>query len=139
MRILGFDPGDKHIGWGLLINGEPFRAGVLHDWTALPKLIKRCGPEWVVVEAFRLYRQKALAQSGSDMQTSQVIGMLRLICVEQGVKMVTQPAARIRHDPLVKGIKFHKSKHANDAVKHALAFHFRVYTDAYIAPKERVK
>lgn len=136
-RILGFDPGDKHTGWALLIDGKPFKAGVLNNWRYLPKLIKRAAPHHVVAEAFMLYQRKAKAQSGSTMQTSQVIGIIRFICAEQKIPFVTQPAVRIRYDPLVKDIRFHKSKHANDALKHAMAFYLRNFTDAYTAPKER--
>lgn len=135
VRVLGFDPGDKYTGWGLLIDGEPQFAGVLTDWSKLRELVRRCNPHYVVVERFLLYPRKARAQGGSTMVTSRVIGMIQLICKEFEIPMHEQQASRIRHDPLVKGVTFHRSPHANDALKHALAFWYREFTDAYKAPR----
>lgn len=125
-RILGFDPGESYTGWCLLVDGEPYSAGVLPDWKKLAYLLQHAKPNAVVCENYRLYPHKARAQFGSEMKAIRMIGVIEYLCWQLDIEFVLQNASRIRNDPLVKDLKFHKSRHANDAMRHAKAYWLKV-------------
>lgn len=134
MRILGFDPGETHTGWCLLIDGVPTKWGELGSWRQLELLICKANPHVVVAEDYRLYPSKAIAQSGSQLYAARTLGVIEYICMEHGIRFTEQMAARIRKDPLVKNVRVSGNKHENDAYKHALAYYYK-QTGAYDAPR----
>lgn len=95
--ILAVDPGDEHVGvawfdkqgnaWGCVYVEEmapdEFRA---YLGPALHSGLFR----WFVVESFALYGDKALQQTGSQMETPQMIGMIKYahwLAVQAGVEV----------------------------------------------------
>lgn len=106
-RVLAIDPGER-VGWARgLINtetGEPVEVsrGVssLKDFAlALHKRIDNY--DTVVYETWRLYASKAKEQAGSDMQSSQLVGMIRLCAwLHPKIKLVSQ-GAKIKKVSLV--------------------------------------
>lgn len=136
MRILGFDPGEKHTGWCLVSNGKPVQAGELGSWRLLRHLIEQARPQIVVAEDYRLYPSKAKAQSGSRLYPARTLGVIDYICMELDITFVLQMASRIRKDPLVKDLKVSSNRHENDAYRHAMAYWYRL-KGTYSAPRDR--
>src|SRR4051812_14680119 len=93
---LAIDPGDVHVGWASRAQGITL-AG---EWTVVECLrkVREC-IEWadreellmeLVIEEYVLYPN--VNQSWSKMQTSQLIGALKLMAYESGVPVVEQGA-----------------------------------------------
>lgn len=82
--LVSIDPGDVHcgvavwyeheIGWACVWAGELTPAG-MQDWLIRMIHVERI--RTLVVESFALYGDKALAQTGSKMETPQMIGYIR--------------------------------------------------------------
>jgi hypothetical protein len=79
--LFAFDPG-KATGWTVFVDGIFKNWGISRgldkfdeDLDTLEEVYGR--PTVVVAEDFRLFRGKALQQSGSKMEASQVLGMLQ--------------------------------------------------------------
>lgn len=131
--VLGIDPGDKHVGLARWARGD---AGVdcsevhadmaYHEVDAI--LIEAIDGGYqpvVAIESFQLYEDKALAQSGSGMLTSQMIGGIKYIAQGMGVPVVEQGAlikAATRAQLRARGIKLTGSIHARDAGLHCAHF-----------------
>jgi hypothetical protein len=105
----------------------------LEGWQNVEALIKGAYPHRVVAEDFRLYPSKARAQSGSQLYTARVLGVIEFLCEKWAFEFHLQMASRIRDDPKVKDLKTDKGRHADDAFKHAMAFYLANYTDTYRA------
>lgn len=138
-KILGFDPGEKYTGWALIRGGRLVGAGELERWDGIDQLIQAAFPAVVVAEDFRLYPARARAQGGNQLWTARVLGVVQFICERYEIQFELQPASRIRNDPMVKDLKTEKSKHADDAYKHAMAYHFANYTEVYSAKSKNKK
>lgn len=91
--IVGIDPGDQHVGYAVWdkLNGIRSReltpnecCGLIES--GLPE------PDVLVIEEFRLYPDKAGAQSWSPMLTAELIGALKWIAKGKGTPVVLQPA-----------------------------------------------
>lgn len=130
-KILGIDPGEVHTGTCIIEDGLAVSWNEIELWHGIVSLILTTEPDVVVAEDFRLYPSKAKMQSGDQMWTPRVLGAVQFMCESFQVPFVLQPASRIRSDPLVRNVKISTSKHVNDAAKHALAYWYRNYTDAY--------
>jgi hypothetical protein len=83
-RVLVIDPGDR-TGWALAHVADGEIIDVRHGVTPLKDfavtLYDRLGDNDVVVyETWRLVAGKARQMAGNDMQASQLIGMIRLLC-----------------------------------------------------------
>lgn len=81
----------------------------------------------VVIEDYRLYGSKAHTQINSNLETSQLIGLLKYWCYMHGVKYKMQMASEVKHrwsnDVLAhRKIKLPQSRHAKDAVRHAMHY-----------------
>lgn len=90
--LLAIDPGIM-IGWAKFINGEVTSLGQIHldDFTMwLENQPSR--PDLIVVEDFRLFKHKALQQSGSRLETSKCIGIVESYGTRYKVKIVLQSA-----------------------------------------------
>jgi len=94
----------------------------------------------LVVEDYLLYETKALAQSNSRMETSQLIGCIRLWCHQKQVPLKIQPASAvktrwtneilehkryIKHNPSGRGWATNDrerpvNRHCIDAIRHAV-------------------
>lgn len=106
MRILALDPsgnwseGKGITGWALFKRGELFKFGDVrakeyskaeHYWAEVCGLVDRFDPHVVVYETYALQSGKAMEQSWSQMETPQLIGLLRWWCWVRCVPAVGQP------------------------------------------------
>lgn len=94
--LLGVDPG-KTTGWALFENGLPVTWGQAKGVEAfdieLDDIVQAYGPpNIVIVEDFALFRGKALQQSGSKMEASQVIGVMASFARRHKAELVKQPS-----------------------------------------------
>lgn len=94
MRLIAIDPGDVHVGLAMFdddnpedewrcryaIEASPDKA--LDDFALL---LLEGDLDFVIWEQFRLYADKAMEQTGSEMLTSQMIGVIRYLlrCTER--------------------------------------------------------
>lgn len=92
ISYLSFDPG-KTTGWCTWDeNGDVLSSGQ----AGLEELIVLCR-EWekeklvaIICEEFRLFKQKAVGQAGSTMETSQAIGIIKTLKSATGCELVMQ-------------------------------------------------
>jgi hypothetical protein len=128
-HIIAVDPGDKHVGvaeWRLDRGRYAMESREL-DAPQAPEWVDErisSGVQALIIEEFRLYKGKALAQSGSAMLTAEMIGALKWIAGVYKVPVVLQPAAiKIPTRAQCKARNFdwqdRKSGHASDARLHA--------------------
>lgn len=84
-------------------------------------------PLRVVIEDYRLYGSKAHSQINSNLETSQLIGVLKYWCYMHGVIYKMQMASEVKQrwsDSVLKhyNIELPKSRHAKDALRHAMHY-----------------
>lgn len=146
-HILAIDPGEK-VGWAhgwvrhsdgtLVVQGHgiqplwPFAAQLEDDleWEAYSV---------VIYERWRLSAAHAKALIGNDMQTSQLIGVIRFLARRAGVKLVAQDPKDWHHGktvapPTVSSIldtlpKSHDESHDGPALCHLAHYWFVNYFD----------
>ena len=120
MNILVFDPGHT-TGWAFLSNGK-IETGSFKMWDDVWDVIDQhvmFGISTVVIESFILRRGKALALSGSRLETVQVIGYIKAVCDYFDIEYVEQqPACKSLKIAKIEGL----SVHAMDAVRHGLYY-----------------
>lgn len=148
MRILAIDPGER-VGWATghvvadLADGST-RIGVLnHGITALKPFAVKLGTSFagydvVVYETFRLRANVARKFAGNDMQTSQLIGVIRYLSwLHPHVKLVGQgPAIKSTAEKtlpddiqaIIAGLpKAHDDSHDGDALLHLWHWYWSKY------------
>lgn len=93
MEILAIDPGGMNgLAWFSSANGYQlagFDQVTLNDfplWLDAHEPI----PDVVILENYRLWKHKALQQSGSTMPASQAIGMVKAYCAVRKILLVEQ-------------------------------------------------
>jgi hypothetical protein len=107
-------------------------------WAKHRNMIEYYYPDYVVVEGFKLYGHKALDQTNSELPTSQLIGIIKMVCYDLKIPLTIQFASEVKtrwsEDVLVaKGILELKNglylwngqrtnAHKRDALRHALHF-----------------
>lgn len=106
-------------------------------WYAIWMIIWHSGADVIVCESYRLFGNKAAQQTGSSMETPQLIGFLRMICWMNGKEFVLQdPSTKIRHSDevmvetglaeLIGGKHYVMGKptnlHIRDAIRHGLYY-----------------
>jgi hypothetical protein len=117
-RLVAIDPGDVHVGWAEFCEEN--------DGTAVCYLAEELTPEecadrvarmlfrgeirYLAVERFALYADKALAQVGSEMQTSELIGVLKyLVRVHNlGAAGATDPWSKVECEMWIQGADIKK-------------------------------
>jgi hypothetical protein len=136
--LLAVDPGGT-TGWSLWAisdDGHPelISSGQVLTWHGLDGIISE-DVAIVVMEAFRLFPQRAKEQIGSDFPAVQVIGVVRYLCEKRGIEVVLKPAGdkEFFDDkkleiagfmPYERGERHH-NRHALDSVRHMLHYlHF---------------
>lgn len=166
MKLLSLDPSGN---WGregmgitgvtIMVDGEvkeltEIRAkdysSEVEYWAAHEDYIQREFPDHVRFEGYKLYNHKGMAaktQANSELQTSQLIGVLKLVChrlnIPYSVKFASDVKTRWSEDVLVRlGILTHERKgnkdwyywngkltstHKRDSLKHAL--HYNRYKE----------
>lgn len=127
MNVLAIDPGEIHCGVAY------FDKRGNCSWTVemTPmELFQFIGQtmqnEVIIVESFRLYPDKAMAQQWSQLKTVETIGVIRYLCLTKHLDMVEQ-AASIKNvakrqmkarDVENKAVVERKGGHAADAFMH---------------------
>lgn len=115
MRILAIDPagnygkkeGDGTTGWAVFENGELKDFGHIEAagsdcaeayWANVIYLAtQKVCPKLIVCESYKLFGHKAKQQSGSTLDTPQLIGALRMECWRFGIPIVFQdPKDKVR-------------------------------------------
>jgi len=136
MNVLVFDPGGT-TGWAFLSDGK-IEAGSFNMWDDVWDLVGSYtskGISTVVIESFILRRGKALALSGSRLETVQVIGYIKAACDYFAIEYVEQ-------QPACKSIKIAKIEgldiHAMDAVRHGL-YYLKKHREAILYRKFLVR
>lgn len=153
MKLLSFDPSGNYdegkgtTGYGISTDGHmPHKLGDIAAgsfeskhayWFAHRELIEKVFPDIIVIESYRLFGHKAKEQTGSSLETPQLIGYMEMVAYEFKIPVVFQdPSTKSRHtdDILIKsgviekrGNKyFYKGEltnlHKRDALRHALYY-----------------
>ena len=157
--IMGIDPsgsfkeGAGTTGWCLLkqegkkitlmetgeISSLHYQTAVAYWAEHLELISRRSEAAWkehhsfaVSVEAYVLYATKAKAQINSEMETSQLIGAIRMHCFMNDLLLSMRTASQVKDrwaDNILihKGIDIaHLSGHIKDSIRHAMHYaHFR--------------
>lgn len=119
--LLSVDPG-KATGWALFSNGTLSNMGICRsidefvDWLTSIEI-----PDFIVYENFKLFSHKAVQQSGSTMEASQVIGILKGYARQNKIPTAEQPANVLpiaQKFTQVKMPKNHKDSHNISAYNH---------------------
>lgn len=149
MRLLSLDPsgnfneGKGTTGWANYYNDQVTSVGQIlaktfsnrkDYWDAHIKLLESLQPEIVVLESYVLFQNTQKMQIGSEMETSQLIGIITHYCDTHGIKLILQhPKIQARYPRellLKKGIISKKNntyyaagviitRHILSAIKHA--------------------
>lgn len=131
--VIGIDPGDVHVGYARW-DGVRVVAGELAAGRAVSAVHKELDAlrhpplqTVLVVERFSLYTDRAMAQSGSQMETAQMIGALRYVAWLTDTAVVLQGAdikKPTRKQLKARGIKQQASgsTHASDAELHLMHY-----------------
>lgn len=152
MKILTFDPsgnfteGKGTTGWSLFVDKELSEFGELrasdhsnklyyfesHEW-----LIKEHKPDIIVIESYKLFGHKAKQQSGSSLETPQLIGFIEMVAFKNKIDLFFQdPSNKIRvaDDILTrmgvfekKGNKYYcqgkiTNLHMRDSIRHGIFY-----------------
>lgn len=153
MKVLIYDPsgnfaeGNGTTGWSLFEDGVMLDFGELKasDWASAElywdshlQLISKSRPDTVVYETYRLRAGKAMEQSWSQLETPQLIGVIRWYCALHGIECVGQdPSLKERYKDSVlvaegiaekKGNKYYihdrlTNEHMRDAIRHGHWYH----------------
>ena len=104
LRLVAVDPGGEHVGvavfgkstrkgnWVSLWAGE-MKPEEFEDW--LSEHMVHSGIDVLVVESWRLQADKAMEQTGSEMETSQLIGSIKYIHRHMKNTKVRWPAPEV--------------------------------------------
>ena len=131
MTLYAVDPGDVHVGIAHQRAGRQAAAfEELADQTPYFFHDVLRPADTLVIEEFRLYPNKAAAQSWSPMRTSELIGALKWIAAQHDAQVVMQPASikiPTRKQCAARGICYNgvDSIHAKDAWLHLQYFILR--------------
>jgi hypothetical protein len=152
MKILSFDPsgsfheGKGTTGWALFVDKELKEFGEIKAsdymlkqeyFSAHDDLILNHYPDIIVIESYKLFGHKAKQQSGSNLETPQLIGFIEMVAFRLNIKVVFQdPSQKIRvaDDILTrmgvfekKGNKYYcqgkqTNLHMRDAIRHGIFY-----------------
>jgi len=119
MQILALDPG-LTTGWCHLdTNRDAFCYGQFENWQNLEDLMTPLQVDVVVAEEFRLYPHLGDRLKWQTFPASEVIGVIKYLAERYNIPLVVQNAAQAKKLKLTEGLGM---KHAEDALRHALAF-----------------
>jgi hypothetical protein len=121
-----------------VISAKDYKSEVEY-WAAHEDYIQQEWPDHVVFEGYKLYNHKGMAaktQANSELQTSQLIGVIKLTCYRLNIPYAQQFASDVKtrwQEPILvhlghleakSGFHYFKGKktvtHQRDALKHAL-------------------
>lgn len=125
-HYISIDPG-KSTGWVTWDrNGNVIQQGTTRTRDEFEDLLDSMGSvSVVIVEDFTLYKNKALQQSGSKMETSKVIGSIESWARRNKATLVMQPASILAIAQLWSGVKMpknHNVSHWVSAYNHGMYY-----------------
>lgn len=158
MKTLALDPsgsfkeGKGKTGWVVMDNNIIESFGQIrakdfetrnHFFKAHSDLFDKNKYDHIIIEEFRLYKNKASAQTNSEMETSKLIGYLQMEAFNKKIPCVTQAAVHAKRrykDEILVHKKYimkdgngryfingvNVSGHIIDALRHALFFNLRM-------------
>jgi hypothetical protein len=153
MKVLSFDPSGNYnegygtSGYSVSLDGNlPHKLGDIKAeeyttrqayWFAHKELIEKIFPEYIVIESYKLFGHKSKEQSGSSLETPQLIGYLEMVAYELNIPTYLQdPSTKQRHADAVlvsmgviekKGTRYFyhgelTNLHQRDALRHDMYF-----------------
>lgn len=153
MKVLSFDPSGNYnegkgtTGYALSLDYNlPHKLGDIAAkdftsrqayWAAHRDLIESNLPDVVVIESYRLFGHKSKEQTGSSLETPQLIGYMEMVCYDWNIPVILQdPSTKSRHadDVLTavnvlvkKGVRYYykgelTNLHQRDALRHNLYY-----------------
>lgn len=126
-HLLAIDPG-KDTGWAAFLDGLPAKFDIIRGLDAfddfLSNYVHTYGmPDLVVYESYLLFKHKAVQQSGSKMEASQVIGKIEFWAKMLRIPVVKQPSSIL---PIA--VKWSKLKMPSD---HKNSHHISAYNHGW--------
>lgn len=131
-RILAFDPGET-VGWAYIDCGVLMDSGQIRTteftWEQINCLKNHIGqktnPTLVAYESYRVYSWKTDDHAWNEVHTAQIIGIIRSVCLDQGIPYIPQTAHAAKQfvtDEKLQawGLWKKGEKHARDAIRHAV-------------------
>ena len=133
--IIAIDPGHE-TGWATgVIHDDGHLEITGHGWTPWKEFVlafhrSKVPYDTIVYESWRLRRAEALALSGSDMQSSQAIGAIKLTAWIKDIRLVTQePSDKATANRWLSaaGINLPTGpvEHNRDALRHLYYYYFK--------------
>jgi hypothetical protein len=153
MKVLSFDPSGNYnegygtSGYSISLDGNlPHKLADIRAenyttrqsyWFAHRVLIECTLPDYIVIESYRLFGHKSKEQSGSSLETPQLIGYLEMVAYELNIPTYLQdPSTKQRHADTVlvsmgiiekKGTRYFyhgelTNLHQRDALRHDMYF-----------------
>lgn len=123
--VLSVDPGDSTGLCRWTPQGELIERWIMSSEETIGYLARTDDYEAIVVEDFRLRHGKAVQQTGSRFEASQVIGAIRMYCRIHGAALYRQEPNILPVAQLHSGVKppaNHKLSHDIDAYNHGYYF-----------------
>ena len=134
VRVLCFDPGETS-GWALFEHCDLMAWGQITTKTPLQAtqnfqaVIRQCQPQWVVIEDYRVYKNKVQEHANLDLVTPRNIGTIETLCTLHDplmpiTKQMASVAKQFAYDRRLTNWGFNpkQAKHARDAVRHGCYF-----------------
>jgi len=123
MTVLSVDPGGKRVGAAFWTDDGLFREKHIWDFdSVLSELVKITEPITVIVcEGFT---NRGMEKRGSKHQTSQVIGMLKLLAHQWGAEFIEQEPGILRVSAAHTGTQIPAKGHIRDDVSAYLHGHY---------------
>ena len=126
MTYLAFDPGETTGYFIFNDDGSDKDLGQLKGEEELFQFLTTVEkPQLIIMEVFRLFGHKALQQSGSNMFTSLVEGMVKLWARQHSIPVVEQPASILPIAQLWSGVSLkgdHSKSHYKSAFNHGVYY-----------------
>jgi hypothetical protein len=114
MKVLSFDPSGNYnegkgtTGYAVSNDGHlPHKLGDISSkdyasrqayWAAHRDLIEQTFPDVLVIESYKLFGHKAKQQTGSSLETPQLIGYMEMVAYDFNIPVVYQdPSTKSRH------------------------------------------
>lgn len=129
MKIFGCDPGNTS-GYAIVDGEDIIDMGqiIFEDFMVFILKLDWSDIDVIVCEDFRLFRNKAQKQVGSDFQTVQCIGALRLISKQKSIPLIMQMSSILPIAERQAGIKMpknHEESHEVSALLHVRFYQIR--------------
>lgn len=144
IRIIAIDPG-RTTGVAYYFRAstsDPFGAKQFVCVNALVDWLISVQPTTIIMETFRLLREKALSLCGQDIYASEVIGAVKVFCVSHNIPLIMQypPTRNTVKRSLLELMGLWQvtvgMHHARDAAKHLVVYLLKHYAHLFKTTKD---